>query len=148
VYGNVLVMATLISLRPEDLRGPAGVLALLGVGVSTVVAHVVGDAVARRIREGWPSGRPTLRDELQDALPIGTAALLPALILVPAWAGDADPRVSLVVALAVTDIRLALIGSAVEWYSGERSSRRLVLAGAGLAVAAAVAAVLKWWSTH
>lgn len=48
----------------------------------------------------------------------------------------------------MADVRLALIGTAVEWFSGERSSRRLMLAGAGLAVAAALAAVLKWWLTH
>jgi hypothetical protein len=36
----------------------------------------------------------------------------------------------------------------VEWFSGERSSARLFLAGAGLAAVAAAAAVLKWQLMH
>src|SRR5688572_15215086 len=55
VYGNVLVMATLISLRPDDLLGPTAVLSLLGVGLSTAVAHLVAHAVGGRIRHGRPS---------------------------------------------------------------------------------------------
>ena len=45
-------------------------------------------------------------------------------------------------------LSLALLGSAVEWFSGERSSARLFLAGAGLAAAAAMAALLTWQLTH
>jgi hypothetical protein len=73
---------------------------------------------------------------------------VPATILLLAWAGWVDTRLSLTLALAVTGVRLALLGSAVEWFSGERSSARLFLAGAGLAAAAAAAAVLKWQLMH
>jgi hypothetical protein len=148
VYGNVLVMATLISLRPEDLQGPTGVLLVLGVGVSTFVAHLVGDAVGRRIRQGPFIQWTEIRREIRDTLPIGTAATVPAAILLLAWGGLVDARLLLALALAVTDLRLALLGSAVEWFSGERSSRRLFLAGLGLAVVSATAAVLKWMLTH
>jgi hypothetical protein len=148
VYGNVLVTAALISLRPEDLRGPAGMLSVLGVGLSTVVAHLVSHGVGRRIRHGRSIRWSEVRREVRDTLPIGMAATVPAAILLPAWAGWVDTRLSLALALAVTGVRLALLGSAVEWFSGERSSPRLFLAGAGLAAAAATAALLKWQLMH
>jgi hypothetical protein len=148
VYGNVLVMAALISLRPEDLRGPAGVLYVLGVGISTFVAHMVGDAVGRRVREGRSIQWTEVRHEIRDTLPIGTAAALPAAILLLACGGLVDARLVLGLALAVTDLRLALLGSAVEWLSGERSSARVFMAGVGLAVVSGAVAVLKWRLTH
>jgi hypothetical protein len=121
VYGNVLVMATLLSLRPDDLRGPTGVLYVLGVGVSTFLAHMVGDAVGRRVRDGRSIRLVDVRREIRDSLPIGTAATVPAAILLLAWTGLVDARVVLALALVVTGLRLALLGSAVERFSGERS---------------------------
>jgi hypothetical protein len=148
VYGNVLVMATLISLQPDDLRGPTAVLYVLGVGVSTFLAHMVGDGAGRRVRERRSMQWVEVRREIRDTLPIGTAATLPAAILLPAWGGLVDAPLALALAFAATGLRLALLGSAVEWFSGERSSPRLFLAGAGLAVVSAAAAVLKWGLTH
>ena len=148
VYGNVLVMAALISLDPADLRGPTAVLYVLGVGLSTLVAHVVGNVVGQRVRQREPGGWNAVLHEIRDSLPIAVAALVPAAILLPAWAQRVNPDVALVVALAETDLRLALLGSAVERLAGERSSRRVLLAGFGLAVIAAGAAVLKWRLTH
>ncbi len=122
VYGNVLVMAALIALHPDDLRGPGGVLSVLGVGASTFVAHAVGEAVGSRVREGRSLDAAALRHELRGALPIATAAGVPAALLTPAWVGVADADPVLVLVLALVDIRLALLGSVVAWMSGERSS--------------------------
>jgi hypothetical protein len=81
-------------------------------------------------------------------VPIAAAATVPAAILLLAWTGFADARVLLALALVVSGLRLALLGSAVEWFSGERSSARLFLAGAALAVISGAVAVLKWNLTH
>ena len=148
VYGNVLVMAALIALHPEELRGPTGVLYVLGVGASTYVAHTVGEAVGLRVRAGRPLDRNALGHELRDALPIATAAAAPAAVLLLAWTGLLDAAVVLILALALVDLRLALIGSVVARLSGERSSTRVFMAGFILAVVAAAAAVLKWRLTH
>ena len=148
VYGNVLVMAALIALHPDELRGPTGVLYVLGVGASTYVAHAVGEAVGLRVRTGRSLDRTALRHELRDALPIATAAGVPAAVLLLAWTELLDAGAVLVLALALVDVRLALIGSVVARVSGERSSVRVFLAGFVLAVVAAAAAVLKWQLTH
>jgi len=52
VYGNVLVMAALIALHPDDLQRTTGLVYVLGVGISTFVAHTLGEAV------GCGSARP------------------------------------------------------------------------------------------
>lgn len=148
VYGNVLVMAGLIALHPDDLQEPTGVLYLLGVGASTFVAHTLGEAVGLRVRGGRSLDRAALRRELRDALPIVTSVGAPAALLALAWAGVWDAGVVLIVALALVDLRLALLGSVVARMSGERSSARVFLAGFALAVVAAAAAVLKWQLTH
>jgi nucleotide-binding universal stress UspA family protein len=148
VYGNVLVMAALIALHPDELRGPTGVLYLLGVGVSTFVAHTVGEAVGLRVREGRSLDTTAVRREIRNALPIVTTAGAPIAVLLLAWTDLVDADVVLVLALGLVDVRLALLGSVVAWVSGERSSTRVFLAGFVLAVVAAATAVLKWQLTH
>ncbi len=148
VYSNVLVMAALIALHPDELRGPTGVLYVLGVGVSTYVAHTVGEAAGLRVREDRSLDRAAVRHEIRDALPIATAAGAPAALLLLAWTDLLDADVVLVLALALVDLRLALLGSVVAWVSGERSSTRVFLAGFVLAVVGAAVALLKWQLTH
>jgi nucleotide-binding universal stress UspA family protein len=141
-------MAALIALHPDDLRGPTGVLYLLGVGVSTYVAHTLGEAVGARVREGRSLDRAAVRHEIRGALPIATSAGTPAALLLLARADVLDADVVLALALALVDLRLALLGSVVARVSGERSSTRVFLAGFVLAVVAAAVAVLKWQLTH
>ena len=148
VYGNVLVMAALIALHPEDVQAPTGVLYVLGVGLSTYVAHTLGEAVGARVRAGRSLDRAVIRHEMRGALPIATSAGAPAALLVLAWAGLLDAGVVLILALVLVDLRLALLGSVVARVSGERSSTRVFLAGFVLALVAAAVAVLKWQLTH
>ncbi len=148
VYGNVLVMAALIALHPDDLRGPTGVLYVLGAGVSTFIAHTLAEAVGLRAREGRSLDSAAVRHEIRDALPIATSAGAPAALLMLSWTDHLDGDLVLVLALALVDLRLALLGSVVARVSGERSSTRVFLAGLSLAVIAAAAAVLKWQLTH
>ncbi len=116
--------------------------------VSTYVAHTVGEAVGLRVREDRSLDRAAVRHEIRDALPIATAAGAPAALLLLAWTDLLDADVVLVLALALVDLRLALLGSVVAWVSGERSSTRVFLAGFVLAVVGAAVALLKWQLTH
>ena len=148
VYGNVLVMATLLSLQPDDLRGLTGVLYVLGVGVSTFLAHMVGDAVGRRVREGRSTRWVEVRREIRDALPIGTAATVPTAILLLAWTGLVDAAVVLALALAVTGLRLAAVGLCGRVVLGRALLGATVPRWGRLAVISAGVAALKWNLTH
>jgi VIT1/CCC1 family predicted Fe2+/Mn2+ transporter len=108
----------------------------------------VGEAVGLRVREYRSLDKAAVRHEIRDALPIATAAGAPAALLLLAWTDLLDADVVLVLALALVDLRLALLGSVVAWVSGERSSTRVFLAGFVLAVVGAAVALLKWQLTH
>lgn len=148
VYGNVLVLAALIALRPEDLAGPTALQYVLGTGLSTLVAHVLGQTAGLRVRTGQTVTWEEIRAEGRSALAIATSAVAPTVILGLAWWGAVDHQLALVLAIALTDVRLALLGFTVSRASGERSSRRILLAGLALAFIGALVALLKWQLTH
>ena len=149
VYGNVLVLAALIALGPENLSGPHGVLYIVGTAVSTFVAHLLGESVAGRIRHpGAPPAREEVRVHVRNARPIASSATAPALFLAAAWAGWLDSPTAWVLAQAATLGRLALLGAAVARWRGERSPLRVVVAGIVLAAVVALVSVLKFVLTH
>ncbi len=148
LYGDVLVLASLIALRPEDLTGTTGLAYVLGTALSTYVAHVLAEAVGSSIRAGGRVSNTALRHELRDAVPIVSAGLGPALLMVAAllewWPADW----ALVMSIAVTVVRLAVLGWVIRYLRGEPPSLRTFLAGIGLALTGLVVAALKWWLTH
>ena len=72
---------------------------------------MVGHGVGRRIRHGRSFRWMELRREIRDTVPIEMAATVPAAILLPAWAGWIDPRLSLALAPGVSGLRLSRLSS-------------------------------------
>lgn len=92
LYGNILILSALLVLTPDSLQTSRSIVSVLGVGLSTYVAHVVSDVVAHLLRHPDGEGLSTrLPGELRDALPIATSALLPTAILVAALLGWLEP---------------------------------------------------------
>ena len=54
VYGNLLVLAAILSVTDEDVDSNRAFWIVLGTGVSTFVAHVFAEAMGAQVR---PSGR-------------------------------------------------------------------------------------------
>lgn len=148
LYGDVLVLAALVALRPEDLMGPTGLAYVLGTAVSTYAAHVLAQAVGMRIRQGDRVSPTAVRHELRDATPIASAGLGPALVMVAVLLGWWAAETALATAIAVTVLRLAVLGWVVGRVRGESPSLRTFLAGVGVAVVGSCVAALKWWLTH
>ena len=148
VYGNILVMASLVALHPEDLDGPTGMAYVTGTAVSTFVAHVVAESVGLRVRTDTHPRLSTIVHELRDAVPIASSATVPALLMIAALLGWLDTTDALRLAIAATVLRLAGLGWAVGRIRGERASLRTFLSGILLAAVCVSAAVLKWWLTH
>ncbi|WP_380171611.1 hypothetical protein ACFEMC_21230 [Kineococcus sp. DHX-1] len=147
LYGDVLVLAALIALVPADLTRAKGITYVLGTAVSTFVAHVLADAIGLSIRSGRVS-RSVLLHEVRDAVPVASAAVGPALLLLPALTGTWRPSLALHLAVAVTVLRLAALGFVVGRVRGERPSLRTFVAGLVLAAVGAGAALLKVRLTH
>ncbi|GAA1654794.1 hypothetical protein GCM10009790_39760 [Georgenia ruanii] len=148
VYGNILVMASLIALHPQDLVGPTGVAYVTGTAVSTLVAHVVAESVGMRVRTDTHPRLSTVVHELRDAVPIASSAAVPTLLMIGALLGWLNTTDALRLAIAATVLRLANLGWAVGRIRGERASPRTFLSGILLAAVCVSAAVLKWWLIH
>jgi len=148
VYGDVLVLAALVALRPEDLRSTTGLAYVLGTALSTYVAHVLAEAAGLRIRGTDRVSKTLLRHELRDALPIASAASGPALLMAVALLGWWSAGTALMGAITVTALRVAVLGWVIGYVRGEAPSRRTFWAGIALGVAGVAVALLKWWLTH
>ena len=148
VYGDVLVLAALVALHPDDLAGTTGLAYVVGTAVSTYVAHVLAEAVGLSMRGGQRVSSGTLRHELRDAVPIASAALGPALLMVASLLGWWTPGLALAIAIGITVVRLAVLGWVIGYVRGDPPSLRTFLAGIVLALTGLTVAVLKWWLTH
>jgi hypothetical protein len=152
VYGNILVLASLLALSPGDLLGVKAIAYVLGTGLSTFVAHVVAEVVGSSIHSPtdqtneakWQS----LRHHFADALPIASSAIMPALLLTLALMGWIDPAIGLMLSIIVTVVRLSGLGWVVGRLRQRRASFRTFLIGMMLGVVCIVVAILKWWLTH
>ncbi len=147
VYGDVLVLAALVALHPDDLSGTTGLAYVLGTALSTYVAHVLAEAVALSLRGGRVSSG-ALRHELRDAVPIASAGSGPALLMVPVLLGWWTGEAALAMAIGLTVVRLAVLGWVIGVVRGEPPSLRTFLAGVVLALVGLTVAVLKWALTH
>ncbi len=148
LYGDVLVLAALLSLHPDDLTGTTGLAYVLGTALSTYAAHVLAEAVGLSLRGGQRVSSADLRHELRDAVPIVSASSGPALLMVAVLLGWWPPGTALAIAIAVTTVRLAVLGWVIGYVRGKPPSLRTFLAGIVLALTGLTVAVLKWWLTH
>ncbi|MEC5181431.1 hypothetical protein [Arthrobacter sp. CG_A4] len=147
VYGDILILAALIALYPEDLLGLKAVSYIVGTGVSTYFAHVLAQSIGSSVEtDDHPLGGH-LRQEVWHAAPIASAALGPTLFMVAALLGWIGPDLALQLAILVTVIRLAGLGWVVGHLRGERVSVRTLLLGIILAVLCVAAALLKTVAT-
>jgi small-conductance mechanosensitive channel len=120
----------------------------VGTGVSTFVAHVLAESVGFRLRTDQRLTREHMRHELRDSLPIVSATAVPALLLGAVLLGWLEPGQALLLAIAVTILRLASLGWVVAHLRQRRASISTLLSGVLLALAGIAAAALKWGQTH
>lgn len=143
VYGNMVVLATLASLRQDDADSGHAALVVCGVAMSTFLAHAVADGIGRRLRTTHPLSPRAVITEIRDSLPVLTSATLPALLLaVTAWTEVPGAWAQAGAGLYLA-VRLGLIGSLVARFRGVPSSRRVIGAGLALAALGAVVTVVK-----
>lgn len=152
VYGNILVLAALLALHPDDLTGPKAISYVVGTGLSTFLAHVVAELVGGSVHalknEAPGASRLQLRHHLRDAVPIASSAVVPAALMAAALVGWVAPTTGLVLAIGVTVLRLAGLSLVVSRLRGKKASLSTVLAGVLLAAVCVVVAIVKWWLTH
>lgn len=146
VYGNILVLASLIALEPDQLTTAAGVGYVLGAAVSTFVAHVVGEMAGDLIRKQYEPARGFVA-RLRNSAPIASSASVPAVLLAAAWMGWLPGAPALIAAEIFTIGRVAFLGAVNIRFHGKQSGRAIAY-GIVLAMVCAAVAGVKWWLTH
>lgn len=150
VYGNILVLAALASLSTESVASGSGALLVVGTAVSTFIAHVLSHVIGHQIRTSSVSTAGSnlhLRAEIRNAVPILTSGTVPAVILLIGLSQVLPPLAILIIADVSIVGRFLLLGSVLGSLSGKNSFVSLA-AGVGLAIIAAVVAVIKILLTH
>jgi len=148
VYGNILVLAALVALHPDDATTSRALLIVLGTAVSTFLAHVFAEAMGSQVRS---RESPTLSSVLglaKESFPILTSGVLPSIILSLGWWEVLTAGWALNLAEAVVLLRIAGTGIVVARLRNERSSLKVVLIGVGAAVVGGLVSLLKVYLTH
>ncbi|MBS3178445.1 MULTISPECIES: hypothetical protein [unclassified Pseudoclavibacter] len=148
VYGNIIILATLLGLVHAGENPGEGAIVVLATGGTTLLAHLIADAVGHSTRAEVGDRRERTAHieflhELRDAVPIASAASIPAAILGVAALGVIDGETAQLVAEIVIIVRLAAMGFTVQRIRGERPSFRTFAAGVGLALIGVAISVLK-----
>lgn len=148
VYGNIIILATLLGLVHAGENPGQGAIVVLATGGTTLLAHLIADAVGHSTR-AEAGDRPertahvAFLNELRDAVPIASAASIPAAILGVAALGIIDGETAQIIAEVVIIVRLAIMGFTVQRIRGEQPSFRTFAAGVGLALVGVAISVLK-----
>lgn len=148
VYGNILVLAALVALHPNDAASSRALLIVLGTAISTFVAHVFAEAMGAQVRS---KESPTLGSVLgiaKESFPILTSGVLPSIILLLGWMEILTSGVALSLAEAVVLLRIASTGIIVARLRNEPSSLKILLIGVGAAVLGGLVSLLKVYLTH
>lgn len=148
VYGNLLVLAALVSVTDQDVGTARAFWIVLGTAISTFIAHVFAEAMGAQVRS---TNRPTLVKSLalmRESLPVLTSGVLPAGILLLGYWEILDAGWALWIAEGIVLIRIAGTGVIVARLRDERSSFKLLLVGILVAVAGLLISLLKVYLTH
>lgn len=146
VYGNIIVLATLLGLVHAGENPGEGAIVVLATGGTTLLAHLIADAVGHSTRAADRPERAAhikFLNELRDAVPIASAASIPAAILGVAALGIIDGETAQTIAEVVIIVRLAGMGFTIQRIRGEKPSFRTFAAGIGLALVGVAISLLK-----
>jgi tellurite resistance protein TehA-like permease len=148
VYGNILVLATLATIRSEAVLSGQGALFAIGTAVSTYLAHVLAHWIGHQIRSEGRADSKHLREGIRNAVPIATSGLIPAAILLVGMWGWLEPLWALNLAIATIVVRFLVMGFVLGSLSGNKVSIASFVAGIALAVAGIIVVAVKVLLTH
>jgi hypothetical protein len=148
VYGNILVLAAMVALVPEDAATSHAVLIVLGTAISTFVAHVFAEAMGAQVRLTESPTVGSAFSAARESFPILTSGVLPSIILLFGLWEVISTGLALGLAEAIVLFRIASTGVVVARLRNERSSLKLILIGIGAAVVGGLVSLLKVYLTH
>lgn len=144
VYGNILVLASLVILHHNEIENGFGLALVAGTTVSTFIAHAFAERLGSSVREHEHS----MRDILRDSLPIVSSAAVPAALMAIGAFGWLGPMLCLRLAEAWIISRMALTAFIVSRLQGRPVTGRTWIESVGLAGVALLIVGVKVVLTH
>lgn len=148
IYGNVLILAALVALSPQDVEEGHAVAVILGTGISTLVAHLFAESHAHRIRHGKKLTREEWRIEFRNAVPIMSATAWPSFVIFLGMMDVLSVLESWFVAVGIIIARMIAQGFVIARFEDRKPTFKDFLGGLALAGIALAVALLKAELTH
>ncbi|MFI5427474.1 hypothetical protein [Aeromicrobium sp. UC242_57] len=145
VYGNILVLASLVVLHHDEIERGFGFALVLGTAVSTFIAHAFSEGLGASVRQ---NEHASMQHILRDSLPIVSAASVPAALMAVGAFGWIEPVVCLRLAEAWVIVRLAITSFIVGRLQGHPVTGRTWFASLALAAVAVAIVAIKVVLTH
>jgi hypothetical protein len=143
VYGDILVLAAVVGADHASILHWSALVTVVATTVTTFLAHILAHSIAQQLGRTGEEARLHLRDELRDSVPILSAGIVPAIMMLLGALRVVAPVWAEVVAAVVVISRLALMGVVVEGMTGRKSTLGLVRAGFVLAALSVVIVAIK-----
>lgn len=148
VYGNLLVLAALITLHAEAYQSLHAFLVIIGTGATTYLAHCVADIQALKLLHGKELNSKIIKHELRNATPILSSATIPAFCALLSYFGALEANLATAIAEGTIILRLVFNGYVISRYRQEKIKFSTFGSGIGLAFIAIAVAILKNVLTH
>lgn len=154
VYGNILVLTAVVAATPVSIDDGAAFALVLATTLTTFVAHVFAEVVARsNIPESMHGAtesekKQSVVDEIRDALPIASSGTVPAIILALAWLWILPTFWAQLIAGGVVVFRIATLQIVAQRLRGKPLTFKVFVAGLVTAVLAALIVFAKVYFTH
>lgn len=148
IYGNILVLAALIVISPEQIETGYALPVVLGTGLSTYLAHCVAEQQEIHVLHGRKVNPRVLKRAFRNALPVLSSTAIPTVILSLGYWKLTSVDTAWTLANTLIIIRLLFNGIIVARYREEKITLRAILSGLVLAIAATAVALLKGYLTH
>lgn len=145
VYGNIMVMASLVVLHQGEVERGVGVALVVGAAASTFIAHAFAERLGAEVRQNKEA---SLRHVMHGSLPILSAASVPAMLMIVGAFGWLPPSTGLRLAEVWVIVRLGMTAFVVSRLQGYPVTQRTWFASFGLASGALLIVALKLIVTH
>lgn len=152
VYGNILILAAIITVNEHSIEEGHAWLMVLGTGVATFVAHFFAETqeydVVREGEDTKERSKAATKKAVVNARPIYNSAIAPTAVFFLAAQHVLAAGLAWQIAIWIVFWRLGRIGFIIAKFRGEKTTIRTMLQGIILAVTCLGIAQLKVLLTH
>lgn len=148
IYGNILILAALIVMSPEQVENGHALVIVSGTGLTTYLAHCIAEQQEIHVLHGRGVDFDVLKHAFRNAVPVLSSTAIPVAMLALGYFEITSVEVAWLLASLLVAFRLLFNGVVVAHYRSEKVTFRAMLSGLMLAIVTVAVAVLKAYLVH